>query len=606
MPDIATRAAPEQLYRHVLIDIGRTRTVVRGLDPMAENDLYQSAPEPPPTGWNGLRTAGANLMFLLRRLPGASYNDPYQRMLEAQTMDIIASQERPEPGDYERAFPFKVPCRDYQLRIFAAARHMKMIALAPCVMGSGKTKMLLDIAADKFLRDEIDGVCIIASPKGVHRQWINTAIPQHLSDAVPRLCHVWKPTRNIPADVSNANPRRPRYLRVMAFNTEAFSTESGKAFKAASRFLSSGRIMLIMDESSRIKNPRAARTKAIIRLRDFAAVRAIATGTPITKGIENIFTQYQMLDPNIIGLGSYYAFRARYCVTVPAYRGAAFGVVKITGYRNVNELMRKIAPHTFVVPKDALGLPPKVIETREVEMTPAQERLYNATANEEVLALQQMGAAMPKNAAAAVVRLQQILCGRYYETRIDEDGIETAVPRTVESNRIDALIEILQDYDGQAVIWCRFQHDVEDILAALTNLGYPAAAYYGKTSDAEREENKRRFMEGEILYLIGNETMCMGVDGLQCANLAVYYNMSFNAEHEWQKQDRIDRIGLIGVSVHIYLRVPDTVDDLIRRNIAHKENIANSVAAHPALLRRNNRGESNAGEVGELAEPWAA
>ena len=105
-----------------------------GVDPLQLNDILADAPEPALPGAS-LRATSANLLYLFERLPSATWEDPQGRLMEARAHRLVNAQGRPEPGEYEKTWPFKMQPRDYQLRIFAAARHMKYFALAPVVMG---------------------------------------------------------------------------------------------------------------------------------------------------------------------------------------------------------------------------------------------------------------------------------------------------------------------------------------------------------------------------------------------------------------------------------------------------------------------------------------
>ena len=99
------------------------------------------------------------------------------------------------------------------MKVFAAARLMKVFALAPVAMGTGKTKMTLDIAADKFMRGEIDTLCVIA-PNGVQKQWVTQAIPMHGTSAIKWRADVWSATKVRPSPVmSNTGPRVLRVRR---------------------------------------------------------------------------------------------------------------------------------------------------------------------------------------------------------------------------------------------------------------------------------------------------------------------------------------------------------------------------------------------------------
>lgn len=523
----------------------------------------------------------------------ATWQDPSGRLMEARAHRLVQAQRRAEPGEYEKHFPFKTqPWQDkqgrsFQMSIFAAARQMPFFALAPVVMGAGKSWLMIQIATDKFFRNEIDCVAIVSSPKGVHRQWIDTAIPTHISSACKWRGQVWKAGRKV--DPRVAKPEANRRLRFLSFNVEAFSTESGRAAMDLLAFMKSGRCFLIFDESSRGKTPGAKRTKTLLKLAPHAACRAIASGTPITRGLEDLWAQYEFLSPSIIGMSNYYAFRARYCVTMPAYRGAGLGQIKIIGYRNMEEFVRKIAPVTFVVPKEALGLPKKRKEELPVEPTREQKMLYNALRNKLIDDLAQHRIATPANGAVRLIRLQQVLCGRVYEDSQNEE--EPPICRTIPSSRIATLIECIQDRfaDVPLTIWARFTADIEEIAAALRKIGRRPVTYYGATTDEAREKAKKDFVGGKATDFVSNPSVGgMGVDGLQeVCETQIYYSSSFNREHRWQSEDRIDRIGKMDMekpSLYIDLVVPNSVDRMILQSYEKTETLVASVMSRPELL----------------------
>lgn len=501
--------------------------------------------------------------------------------MEARAHRFIGRLNRPAPSDEDRAFPFKTKPQDHQLPVFAAARRMPVVALAPCAPGTGKTKMAIDVAASKYLDGEIDGVAVIAAPKGVPRQWIEEGLPDHMSPKVRYRGTVWKSTRKTDPRVMSPHEKRMRWL---TFNVEAFSSDSSKAAKELEAFLKSGRMMLIWDESSRGKNPRAARTKTILKLAPLAVSRMILTGTPITKGMEDLWSQYEFLDPKIIGMSNYYAFRARYCVLRPAYRGAGPGVVKIVAYRNTEEFVRKIAPVTFVIPKDVLGLPAKTYERLAVELTREQKMAYNALRHKLVDDLAEMKIASPVNAGVRLTRLQQALCGRVYEQPSDLE--EPPFAKAIPSNRIDTLIEYIEDNPDTNVIWSRFTADILEIEAALKKIGRTPVTYYGDVSDDDRAARKKAFMSGHASDFIGNPaTAGMGLDGLQkVCQRSIWYANSYNREHRWQGEDRIHRIGMCGTALNVDMVAPGTVDVAILQLYKETQDLINSIMNRPELL----------------------
>lgn len=578
----------------ILVDVQPAALTVGGLDPLQLNDLFQDAPEPPAPGAYSLKPVAANLLYVFEKLPLAIWNDPKQLLMEARAHRFTEKLQRPPPGDYEAKWPFRMEPKPYQLKVFAAARELPYIALAPVAPGTGKSKMIVDIAADKFMRGEIDCVAVVAAPRGVHRQWVKRAIPEHMTAAVPWSAAFWKPTAKTPDAVMKPNGRRR--LRWLTFNVEAFSGKSGRAAAALEEFMKSGRCFLVEDESSRIKSHDAKRTMAFIGetkrgkrtpgLAELATCRAILTGTPITKGIENLWSQYEFLDPKILGMSNYFAFRARYCVVVPAYRGALPGVVKITGYRNTEEFVRKIAPVTFVVPKDVLGLPPKSYEEIEVELTAEQKASYKALARKNVEELKRLGVVSPKNAGVKIMRLQQLLSGRSYEPgeTVEEPPRAIKVP----SYRLQTLMDYVDSAasDRPTIIWARFRDDILEIEEALKKLGRTPVTYFGDTSDAARDVAVQAIRSGKASDFVGNPSAAgMGIDGLQEAvELAIYYSNSWNREERWQSEDRIHRIGMRGTALYADCVAPGTVDRMILDSFKATEDLIETLMRRPELV----------------------
>ena len=89
---------------------------------------------------------------------------------------------------------------------------------------------------------------------------------------------------------SNILTKFDGYKILSMINVEALSTKNG--LKACEDFLRKHPYNItIIDESTTIKNPKAKRTKNILRLRYLAKVRRILTGSPVTKSPLDLYTQ---------------------------------------------------------------------------------------------------------------------------------------------------------------------------------------------------------------------------------------------------------------------------------------------------------------------------
>lgn len=97
------------------------------------------------------------------------------------------------------------------------------------------------------------------------------------------------------------------------------------------------------------------------------------TGTPVTKGPEDVYSQFRFLDPYILGYDSFYSFRARYCVM------GGYENKQIVSYQYMDELTKSIEGHSFrVLKKDCLDLPDKIYQRHFVDLSPKQRKLYDS------------------------------------------------------------------------------------------------------------------------------------------------------------------------------------------------------------------------------------
>ena len=107
------------------------------------------------------------------------------------------------------------------------------------------------------------------------------------------------------------------------------------------------RVFFVLDESIKVKNPRAKRSSRILQLAQHSEYRIILNGTPVTKNIMDIYNQMQVLSPRVLGCRNEWAFRDRYCRYTTFKRGGRIEKQVITGYANVDHLLSLIEPYVF-------------------------------------------------------------------------------------------------------------------------------------------------------------------------------------------------------------------------------------------------------------------
>ena len=298
-------------------------------------------------------------------------------------------------------------------------------------------------------------------------------IPNHLPDHIENKSVLWQ------ANITKKQSKKLSDLfktgadfHILVMNVEAFSTQKGVDF--ALKFLSCHNTLMAIDESTTIKNPDAKRTKNICKLASEAKYRRILTGSPVTKSPLDLYKQCDFLNSELLGHSSYYTFRTRYAVMKTANFGGR-SVQIVSGYKNLDELAEKLKSFSFRILKDeCLDLPEKTFMKRIVKLSPEQEKVYKQMKHLALANLE--GKSMTTSTVLTqLMRLQQITCGHF---KADDGTV-----KYLKNNRIDELLNVLDEVEGKAVIWAHWQNDVESILTKIKkDYGNSSVVdYYGLT-----------------------------------------------------------------------------------------------------------------------------
>ena len=468
-------------------------------------------------------------------------------------------------------YNYKTEPYKHQRETLAKSAHKNLYALF-LEMGLGKSKILLDNAAILFDQEKISGLLIV-SPKGNLRNWDVHEVNKHLPDHIQRNVLVWQPnhTKQWLKDYKEmVEGDSDGILNIFLVNVEAFATV--KACKFVEEFLVTHDAMMAIDESTTIKNPKAKRTKHLIKLAPLADYRRILTGFPITKAPLDLYSQCYFLSPNLLGFSSYYAFSARYAIT-QARRMGSHSFQQIVGFQRLEELQESIKDFSIRKTKDqCLDLPAKVYTKRLVELTDEQKKAY-ATMKQKALMVLDNEVFSTMNVLTQIMRLQQIVAGSLR----NEDG-ETIV---LKNNRVRTVLDLLEETSGKVVIFAMFQTDIEQLEKAIAQKfgERSVASYYGKTPQDERQKIIDRFQdsESELRYFISNpQTGGRGIT-LTEASTMIFYSNSYDLELRVQAEDRIHRIGQEKSCTYIDLVSENTVDEKILQNLLSKVKISNEI-----------------------------
>ena len=435
-------------------------------------------------------------------------------------------------------------------------------------MGTGKGKIAIDNAAILYECGEIDTFIVVA-PKGVYRIWGDLEIPAHMPDRLDAEVVVWRPSPPTALKKALTGFAAPAEgFRVLIMNVEALSTAKGQRFLLA--VLRASRAFLVVDESTSIKSPKASRTKALLKLAPLARYRRILTGFPVTQSPMDLWAQCHFLDETLLGEcgDNFFQFQHRYAIINRRNIGS-HSFNQIVGYRNLEQLSQLLKNFSSrIMKEECLDLPAKIYIQRNVSLSAEQKRIYNELKRYALAHLEDDEFMTAPNVMTQLLRLQQVLSGH---TRSDAGEI-IQIP----DNRLDEMMNCLEETDGKVIIWSRFRYDVKRIAAAIAKK-YGAdkvVTYFGDTSDDDRSDALVQFQNGAVQYFVGNpQTGGFGIT-LTAARTMIYFSNSFDLAIRMQSEDRAHRIGQLDHVTYIDLIAEGTIDEQIVKALRNKMDIA--------------------------------
>lgn len=327
--------------------------------------------------------------------------------------------------------------------------------------------------------------------------------------------------------------------------------------------------MIICDESQRIKGHDIKQSVAMHTLGDQARYKLILSGTPVQNNALDLYSQYRFLDPSIFGT-NFYRFRNRYAIM------GGFNRKQVVGYRDMDQLIQKEHSIAYRVKKEeALDLPEQVFLERRVVLSAKEKVIYDKLKRESVAELESGDKITATTVLTKLLRLQQLSGGF-----LVADGGDEA--KLVNTGKLNALEEVLDDYvidtGKKLVIFCRFRPEIAIIEKLLEKKKIQYRSIYGDVKMEERGGIVKDFQDDPeiMVFLAQIDTAGLGIT-LTAADTCVYYSVNFNYAAYSQSLARIHRIGQKNTCTYIHLITEDTVDEVILKALAKKEDLAKAV-----------------------------
>jgi len=314
---------------------------------------------------------------------------------------------------------------------------------------------------------------------------------------------------------------------------------------------------LVIDESSRFKDPSTKRFKAIRKhLKGFSR-RIILTGTPTPQGMSDLWSQVGILDLGARLETSLTSFRAKY-LRPGQVNHHTHVVYKWELQKGADKLIQdKISDICFSLrAEDYLQLPQLTKLYHKIELEPTDRKKYDALRKDMVTEISGEQITAP-TAAALANKLLQFTSGAVY----NEEG----EAQEVHSSKLEYLESIMEESTSPTLVFYHFKHSLQRIRAT-----FPEAVVLD-------DDNIEAWRRGKIRMLLAHpQSGGIGLN-LQCnvgeTAQTVWYDLPWSSENYIQANARIYRQGQEKPVIIHHLNVYNSIDEQVVRVLEGKINL---------------------------------
>lgn len=281
---------------------------------------------------------------------------------------------------------------------------------------------------------------------------------------------------------------------------------------------------VILDESTRIRNPKTEITRLLDKTLAAVRYRAILSGLPAPQSALDYFHQMKFLDGSFLGCFNYWVFRQRHFDS--GFNGWSWEPKPKT----LERIKTAVHARCFVLTRANAGIgSKKIYEKRIVPMTPEQTAEYK-----------QIQKQFSATFADGEIRMTQwtVVQMQWLNRVAGGFGVGGAL---LSDNKIKELRNLLTSelVEEQVVVWFRYNLELRTAQDALTAARISCASIEGATPIHARTTILGEFKRGNLRVLLMQ--LKVGKFGLNLSNssTAIYFSNSYDLEDRLQSEERI-------------------------------------------------------------------
>jgi SNF2 family DNA or RNA helicase len=286
--------------------------------------------------------------------------------------------------------------------------------------------------------------------------------------------------------------------------------------------------LVIVDEANAYKNPSTRRWKALASIIKPETYLWMMTGTPASQSPVDAYGLARLVNPS--GVPKFQtAWRDKVMNKITMFKWAPKPDAR-------EKVFMALQPAIRYTKAQCLDLPPVITVTREVPMTPQQNKYYRLL-KEQMLAQAAGETISAVNAGVVVSKLLQISCGAAYTD--DREVVEfDAAPR------LNVLGEILEETSRKVIIFALFRSSIDTIVTHLTKQGYGVGQIHGDVTATKRGQiiNDFQTTDNIRVLVLQPQATAHGIT-LTAADTVVFFGPLMSVEQYVQCIARADRKG---------------------------------------------------------------
>ena len=344
--------------------------------------------------------------------------------------------------------------------------------------GLGKTKIAIDLLLYWLEKREIDTVLIVTK-KTLVKNWVEE-FGEHT---------------NIRPKILDSNKHGNFYVfnsraEVVITNFETVSSE----VERMELFLKTRNVSIIIDESTKIKNPESKLTQDFFHLSPLFKIRVIMTGTPVANRPYDLWAQIFFLDQgNSLGT-DFCAFKSQCNLS----NELGHSDIRRERFENsVSQIFSKISDFSVRETKNSgiVSLPTKKYISFYVDFEDEQRRIYEQIRTEMIMTIHRGDKALYDESQDSLKRLLRLVQATS-NPRLLDDRYDVCSGK---EDLLEELISEIMSRGEKVIVWSIFTENIDYFTKKYRQ--YDAEKITGKMSVEERGRSVDRFKHSDAKIL---------------------------------------------------------------------------------------------------------